>query len=206
MSFLPKSGLGDKPPDLASVSEEEVIEHLVPKRRWLDGLMVTGGGPTLHEDLSDFARKIRELEFVMGVETNGTNPRMVEDLTRNGLVDYIAVDIKAPLTWDKYKVAVGVDDKELFEKVKGTAKILLHSDADYEFRTIIVPNLTNEKDTLQIAKQLKNARKYCLQQFVPKGTLDEEYEDKESYPVEELVKIKNQVEDYFEICELRNVQ
>jgi pyruvate formate lyase activating enzyme len=191
--------------DLPSISEEEVIECLVSRRKWLDGLSITGGEPTIYKDLPDFTRRVREKGFLLEVETNGTNPTMIKDLIKDNVVSYIALDIKAPLVWDKYKEAAGIEDKDFFERVKETVRILLNSNVDYEFRTTVVPKLLSEEDIMDIATQIKGAKRYALQQFRGEKTLDKSYERIKPYPKEKLEKIKAKIKDYFETCEIRGV-
>jgi len=191
--------------DLPSIPEEEVIRYLVSKKKWLDGLSITGGEPTLYEDLPNFTRRVREEGFLVEIETNGTNPKMIRNLIEDDTVSYIALDVKAPLVWEKYKRAAGIEDKILFEKVKETVGILLESSADYEFRTTVVPGLSSEVDIMDIATQIRGAKRYVLQQFRNERTLDKNYERLKPYPKEKLEEIKAQIEDYFEICETRGV-
>jgi len=191
--------------DLPSIPEEEVIECLVSRRKWLDGLSITGGEPTIYKDLPGFAKKVRNEGFLVEIETNGTNSEMIRNLIKDEVVSYIALDIKAPLIWDKYKRVAGIEDKGLFERVKKTVRILLSSDVDYEFRTTVVPGLLDEEDIMAIARQIRGAKRYVLQQFRGERTLSKEYEDIKPYPKEKLEEIKAKIKDYFETCEIRGV-
>ncbi|GAG72576.1 unnamed protein product, partial [marine sediment metagenome] len=129
------------PRSLPSTGEKEVIDHLLSKRKWLDGLVITGGEPMLEKDLPNFLSKIKKEGFLVEIETNGTNPGMLRDLVERSLVDYLALDIKAPFEWEKYSKAAGIVDKKLLGKVKESVKILLSSNIDYELRTTVVPGL-----------------------------------------------------------------
>ncbi|KXA94363.1 hypothetical protein AKJ65_04655 [candidate division MSBL1 archaeon SCGC-AAA259E19] len=204
--FCQNKDLVLNPEEIPTIEGEEVIDHLESKRRWLDGLMITGGEPTLHSSLPDFCRKVKDDGFEVGVETNGTRPEMLKELTEEGLVDYLAIDIKAPLSWNRYKEAIGVDDEELFEKIRTTLENLQNWNVDYEFRTTVVPGLLDEKDLMKIAEQVKDKTdKYYLQQFIAENTLDEKYENVEPFSPEKLKRVRDEIEDYFEICEIRNL-
>lgn len=191
---------------LPTIKEEEVIAHLKSKEKWLDGLAISGGEPTLHPSLPDFAQRVKENGFDFGLETNGTDPKMVNELIKNELVDYFFIDIKAPLRWERYKEAIGVDNKTLFENLKKTMKLLKNSEIDYEYRTTAVPDLLDEADLIEIGKQLRGkTENYYLQQFVPENTLDKKYEQVEPFSAEELKKIRESIKDYFETFKIRNL-
>jgi pyruvate formate lyase activating enzyme len=154
---------------------ERVEEYLEKQSTWIDGVCITGGEPTLHGDLPDLCSKLKEAGFLVKLDTNGTNPMMVKALLEKGLVDYIAMDIKAPLTVKKYSKAIGVNADKLLDKVKETVRILLASKIDYEFRTTVVPTLHEEKDIEEICRSIQGCKKYALQKFdvsVGKETLD----------------------------------
>jgi pyruvate formate lyase activating enzyme len=153
------------PGTVKTIPFERVKSHLKSRRDWLDGACVTGGEPTLNSDLPKFCSKLKDIGIPVKIDTNATNPQMVKDLIAKGLVDYIAVDIKAPLTVDKYSRAIGVDAETVLGKVKETVGILLNSRIDYEFRTTVVPTLHDEKDIEKISRDIKDCKKYVLQRF-----------------------------------------
>lgn len=205
--FCQNSELVLQPEKIPGISEEKVIDHLISQKKWLDGLIVTGGEPTIHPSLPNFAQRVKKKGFEFGVETNGSNPNMLKKLIKENLVDYITFDVKAPLVWDKYKKAIGIDKKELFEKIKESIEILKSSNVDHEYRTTIVPKLITEKDLEDIAKVLEENGKLYLQQYVPENTLDKEFENIEPYPKEKLKRIKNRLEEQFnfKVCKIRNL-
>ena len=193
------------PDSLPSVSSKEVVSHLISKKKWLDGLAITGGEPMIHQALSGFIDKVKEEGFLIAIETNGTNPQMLRDLIADKLIDYVALDIKAPLVWEKYKKTAGINDEDLFRKVKESVEFLLELklDIDYEFRTTVVPGLIEEEDILAIARQIKGAKRYVLQQFLPRTTLDKQYECLKPYSKEVLEKMSQRAESYVDICQVR---
>lgn len=190
---------------LPSIDEKEVIEYLLSKKKWLDGLAITGGEPMLEEDLPNFLSKIKKERFLVEIETNGSNSRMLRDLVDRRLVDYLALDIKAPLKWEKYRKVAGIVDESLLGNVKESVKILLRSNVDYELRTTVVPGLVGQEDAISIAEGIEGARKYVLQQFVPTVTLDKQYEKIEPYSKAQLEAMKKKIANYVESCEIRGV-
>ncbi len=157
---------------------ERVEDYLKKQKTWIDGVCITGGEPTLHSDLPDLCFKLKEMGFLVKLDTNGSNPMMVKALIEKGLVNYVAMDIKAPLTVEKYSKAIGINAEELLAKVKEIVGILLDSKIDYEFRTTIVPTLHEEKDIEEICRSIQGCKKYVLQKFdvsVGKETLDPDF-------------------------------
>jgi pyruvate formate lyase activating enzyme len=191
-----------QPKRLPTLPEQEILRFLESRKRWLDGVCITGGEPCIHKDLPNFIVKVKRLGLKVKLDTNGTNPGMIRELIDKKLVDYIAMDIKAPL--EKYdKVAkVKVSKKDIQKSIN----IMRASGIKYEFRTTVVPDLLTKKDILAIAKWLKGSKKYFLQQFrSDKGVLDKSYKNKKPYPSEELKKMADLARPYFEICEVRGI-
>ena len=161
-----------------TISFERVEHYLKKQRGWIDGVCITGGEPTLHRDLPDLCSKLKEMGFLVKVDTNGTNPLMMKELMDGGLIDYIAMDIKAPLTVEKYSRAAGINAEKLLGKVKETIRILLESKMDYEFRSTVVPTLHEEEDIKEICDGVKGCKKYVLQKFdvsLGKTTIDPDF-------------------------------
>jgi len=191
-------------PELIELDEDKIIEKLSQRKNLIDGVVISGGEPTLQKELPEFILKIKELGLKVKLDTNGTNPDMMQKLMDRGLVDFIAMDIKAPL--EKYEQITGV--KADLDAIRRSIKILLNlkdsCNVDYEFRTTALPALLEKKDFLEIGKLLKGAKKYCLQQFrkMP-DMIDSSYENKESFSVSELNEIKKELEPFFKKVELR---
>jgi pyruvate formate lyase activating enzyme len=159
---------------LAPEEYEEIpfdfIESFVRENsEFLDGIVVTGGEPTIHKDLPELIRRIKGLGMRVKLDTNGSNPEMLEDLIRAGLIDYIAMDLKAPLD-QRYDDLAGVHVD--VEKLKRSIKVIMESGIEYEFRTTMVPILLKPEDYESMAAFIGTAKKYVLQHFVPKNTLD----------------------------------
>ena len=142
---------------------EYVMEFLDNRRGLLDAVTITGGEPTMHNDLPDVIREIRALGFLIKLDTNGGNPSILSALLREKLLDYIAMDVKAPL--EKY--ALVADVKVDTASIEESIQILLRGEVDYEFRTTVDRSLLDEEDLLQIGALIRGANKYYLQIMNP---------------------------------------
>jgi pyruvate formate lyase activating enzyme len=188
-----------KPDKLPALPEKKFFTFLEKRKKVLDGVVITGGEPTLSKDLPEFIRKIKSRGLLVKLDTNGSSPGVLEKLLKEGLLDYIAMDIKAPL--DKYDDAAGVNvDKE---KIKKSINIIKNSGVDYEFRTTVVPRLLSLEDLIKIGEELKRAKKYVLQQFRPLVTLDRAYQKERPYPKEKLMEIAERIKPFFGKVEVR---
>jgi len=186
-----------KPEKMQTIPYEEVEQYLTKNKGWLDGVAITGGEPTVHNDLPTLCKQIKELGLGVKLDTNGTNSTMVQKLITQRVVDYVALDIKAPLTQEKYSNAIGINAEKLLAEVEKTVEILLNSSVDYEFRTTMVPTIHDKKDIEQICSRIKGCRKYVLQCF--KGeveTLDPTFKNVKSFSqeeMEEFLKLANEI-------------
>jgi pyruvate formate lyase activating enzyme len=153
------------PENLEPIPFEHIEGQLRKQKDWIDGVCITGGEPTLHTDLPDLCSRLKKMGFSVKLDTNGTNPTMLKELVERRLVDYVAMDIKAPLTIEKYGEATGVKAEETLERVKESIELLLESNIDYEFRTTVVPGIHNMDDLEQICRSVQRCKKYVLQKF-----------------------------------------
>jgi len=163
------------PEKFGTIPFEYIEDQLNMQRGWTDGVCITGGEPTIHSDLPELCSRIKKMGFLVKLDTNGTSPSMLKELIDKKLVDYVAMDIKAPLTEKKYSEATGVKVGKLLENVKESITLLLGSNMDYEFRTTVVPTIHEEDDIEQICRSLVGCRKYVLQKFnvsIGKTTID----------------------------------
>ncbi len=153
------------PEKLETIPIPYLEDQLEQQKDWIDGICITGGEPTLHKDLPELCNLLKKKGFLIKLDTNGTNPSMLRELIGRNLIDYVAMDIKAPLTDKKYSKATGVNTEETLKNVKESIKLLIESNMDYEFRTTVVPTLHDKEDIKQICHSLKGCRKYILQKF-----------------------------------------
>lgn len=154
-----------QPDKLPTIPFEHIEKSLQKNRGWIDGVVVTGGEPTIHDDLPALCEKMKALDFSIKLDTNGTNPNMIKELIDKRLVDYVALDVKGPLTQEKYSRAVGVDANLLLRKIEETIDILLRGEVEYEFRTTVVPTLHENRDIEEICRRIRGCRKYVIQNF-----------------------------------------
>lgn len=152
------------------VSVDEVLRSLSMRRGVLDGVVVTGGEPTLHEDLPDLLRGIRSMHFEVKLDTNGSRPEVIRGLIDFRLVDFIAMDVKAPL--DKYPILAGTS--VCLDEIEESIDIIVHSGIQHEFRTTVVPNLLSDEDIRAIREMIPNTSAHRLQEFRPEHALSEE--------------------------------
>jgi pyruvate formate lyase activating enzyme len=150
---------------IESISFPDIEDQLKRQKSWIDGVCITGGEPTLQKSLLDLCQKIKNIDLLVKLDTNGTNPPLLKDLIDRKIVDYIAMDIKSPLTVEKYSKAIGVNAEIWLSKVKQSIQLLMDSDIDYEFRTTIVPVIHDLDDITQICYSIKNCKKFVLQKF-----------------------------------------
>lgn len=142
--------------------ETEIFSFLEKRKHLLSGVCITGGEPTLHNGLPDFIKRIRTLGYCVKLDTNGTNPNMLETLLKNKLIDYCAMDIKnSP---EKYGLTVG--RKSDMPSVESSVQLLLsQQEIPYEFRTTVVSELHDSTDIDAIAKWISGAKAYFLQPY-----------------------------------------
>ena len=153
--------------DAQELSVEEVLDFLKTRIKKLDGVCVTGGEPTIQEDLPEFLEQLHRLGFLVKLDTNGTNPKMLEALLNAGLLDYVAMDIKnSPALYAKT-----CGGRDVLEAVKESAGLLLKGTADYEFRTTVCAPLHTPESLADIGQWLQGARRYFLQPFENPGAL-----------------------------------
>ena len=150
------------PVDALKFNQEEIFQHLWAKKKVLDGVCITGGEPTLHKDLPDFISKIKDLGLLVKLDSNGTNPDMLQFLIDNHLIDYVAMDIKH--TKEKYNTIANMVKFDI-SSIDSSVEILKNSEIDYEFRTTIVKELHEAADMEAIGIWLKGAKAYYLQSY-----------------------------------------
>jgi len=172
---------------LKDIDENEIFDYLIKNKKWIDGVVISGGEPTLYNDLIDFVKRIKELGFLVRIYTNGTNPEMIKKLIDNKLIDSIAMDIKAPLNEKKYEKVTNV--KNFLNEVKKSISIIMNSGIDYEFRTTVVPTLHSESDIEEIAKYIKGANLLVLQKFLPENALNENLRKQKTQNDDEMKKL-----------------
>ena len=177
--------------------EEKVLQFLNTRQGKLDGVVITGGEPTIHKGLPEFIKKIKSLNFSVKLDTNGTNPHMLKDLVQSNLIDYVAMDIKAPLS--KYKMITGIEPIGVDESIE----FLLKEKIPYEFRTTALSSQLLIKDFEEIGKLISGADKYFIQKFVPSKILDNNLLSDKGYTESEIKCIMNILKLYIKSVGIR---
>jgi pyruvate formate lyase activating enzyme len=181
------------------ISEKDFFEFLKGKQGLLEGVCICGGEPTIHQDLPQFCQKIKKLNYSVKLDTNGSNPEMLKKLIDEGLIDYVAMDIKS--SKEKYEVYTGI--KINLSQIENSINLLKQGGVGYEFRTTLAPGM-ERKDIVKIAEWIGPAKGYFLQEFnkqkeiIEPGIL--------SLPLIGESEIKEAIEEIssnFEICQLR---
>jgi len=181
--FCDNGVLIENPETLPEIKIETIENFIRERKDFIDGVVITGGEPTIHPWLPEL---IKRLKVPVKLDTNGTNPAVLSELIALKLIDYIAMDLKAPLN-SKYHEAAGI--KVILNQIKESIKIIMGSNLNYEFRTTVVPTLLDEPEIEAMAKAISGAKKYALQQFVPDHTLDQRLRVIAPYPKEKILRM-----------------
>lgn len=188
-------------PNESEISTEEIYSYLDKRYNVLDGICVTGGEPLLHEGLANFLREIRRTNLKIKLDTNGSNLEKLKELIDEGLVDYVAMDIKN--TKDLYPSTVGLQDFK-FDEIEKTIKYLLEGHVDYEFRTTLVEKFHKSTNFDELGKMIKGCKNYYLQQFEDHGTCIEQ--GLSALPKEKVFEIKKIMQKYCENVSIRGIE
>ena len=181
------------------IEEEKILEYLKKRKNILDGIVISGGEPTVQKDLYEFIKKIKSMGFLVKLDTNGSNPTLLKKLIDENLLDYVAMDIKN--IFNKYKIVaktcVNIDN------IKESIKILCKSNIDYEFRTTIIKNIHSIEDILEICSYFNPKEKIYIQNFEQ----SENVIDKKlmSFSQEELIEIEKQIKERYPNVIVRNL-
>ena len=149
------------------IPEEKVFEFLKDRSSQLDGVVISGGEPTIQPDLSDFIHRIKTIGFLIKLDTNGSLPEVLRKLMKEKLIDFIAMDIKAPL--DIYDRLTGAQTP--VSQIQESIKLIANSDIAHEFRTTVVKPLLSPGDLLSIRKLIPPVSTHHLQKFRPEHAL-----------------------------------
>lgn len=186
---------------LEPASPSEVMELLSERKNFIDGVSITGGEPTLLSDLPEFLKKIKDMGFATKVDTNGYLPKVISGLLMKNLVDFIAMDIKSSLANYVKVVRKNINTNRIQESID----LLLNSSIDYEFRTTVVPGLVTEEDIISIAKTIKGAKSYRLQQFCNRNTLDKILVGLSPFLPDDLLNMAKAAEQYVGDVKVRGI-
>lgn len=172
------------------INENEIFAFLEARRGRLSGICISGGEPTLQPDLARFIRRVKELGYAVKLDTNGYRPEVLRELLSEGLLDYVAMDIKS--SRERYSAVAGVEVD--VSKIEESAALLMSSGVPYEFRTTVVRELHSAEDFPEIGNWLSGAEKFYLQSFVDSGDVISDglngYDKKDLQELLNLLKVK----------------
>ena len=187
----------DREPEL---SQDEIFSFLEKRRGILEGVCITGGEPSLNDNLEEFIRKIRSLGYAVKLDTNGSRPYILKDLVRKNLLDKIAMDIKA--CPENYGNVSGLLYPDL-DSIRESVDFLMEGHVDYEFRTTVVRELHTEKDFRKIGQWIKGAKAYYLQAY--KDSKEVLQPGFSSYSLKELENFRNILLETIHLVEIRGI-
>ena len=150
------------------IAEDEIFSFLKKRKGMLEGVVVTGGEPTLQKDLIPFLGRLKTLGYLVKLDTNGYRPEVLKSAVESGYVDYVAMDIKTSL--DEYPVVAGIKNLDV-SRIERSVELLKSGTVDYEFRTTVVEPLHHKENFEKIGELLKGCRRYYLQSFVDSGNI-----------------------------------
>ena len=185
--------------EIQTIADTEILTFLKKRQGILEGVCITGGEPLLHSGLKEFIKEVKKLGYSVKLDTNGSFPDKLKALVEEGLVDYVAMDIKN--SFAKYPLTCGVETD--IDNIKESIDFLMSDSVDYEFRTTLVKELHAFDDMEEIGKSIKGAKRYFLQNFKDSGDVLEE----NMHPFEEsdLEKMKNVATKYVADTTIRGI-
>jgi pyruvate formate lyase activating enzyme len=181
------------PEQYATIPLEDILARLHSLRNWIDGVCVTGGEPTVHTDLPIVVREIKRRGFLVKLDTNGSNPLMLENFVERGEVDFVSMDVKAPLGPFSYSRSTGSPVN--LRPVLKSIEILKRQKVEYEFRMTVVPGLHKEDDIRTLGNHLRAGQRFLLQNFNPENPLDPSLRNIVPYDPKALKKIEKEVQE-----------
>ncbi|MFH1846008.1 MAG: anaerobic ribonucleoside-triphosphate reductase activating protein [Candidatus Omnitrophota bacterium] len=186
---------------ISNFSQQEILDFLLKRKTMIEGVVFTGGEPTLQSDLSEFLKHIKDLDLKIKLDTNGSHPEIIKNLLKTKAIDYIALDIKTSFL--KYPVLSACSN--ITENISASIEYIMSSGIQYEFRTTCVPGLVAEDDVIQISEVIKGAKKYCLQQFRPMITYDKTFQELKPYQKDKLYRFRDIIKEYVQEVEIRGI-
>jgi pyruvate formate lyase activating enzyme len=182
-----------EPETIQSMAPDYFLSYLDGRKGWLEAVCFTGGEPLLHEDVEDLIRVVRERGLLVKLDTNGSFPDRLEALLALGLIDWVAMDVKAPLERYREVTRSTID----LEKIVRSADLLRASSVRHTFRTTVVPGFVGKEDVVKVGEWLSGAGSYLIQQFVPQTTIDPAFMEIKPFSRTELGEIADAARPYF---------
>jgi len=181
------------------IPELQIFDFLKTRTNKLDAVVISGGEPCLQQDLIEFMRKIKDMGFLVKLDTNGSFPQKIQEIIELGIVDYLAMDVKGPVNKYRHITNSNVNTNNILQSID----IIINSSIDHEFRTTVVKSQLAREDIFQISSLIKGSKRYYLQKFIPSKTLDQSFSTQKSYTEEEFISIKTFIEEKNLSCSIR---
>jgi len=188
--------------NVLGIDESYVLDHIRENSDFIDGVVVSGGEPTMDPDLHEFLKRIRSIGVKVKIDTNGMFPERLDDLIGSGLVDMVAMDVKSSLN-ERYGKAAGVDTD--VTKIKKSIKVIIDSGIDHEFRTTAVPVFVKTDDIRNICENIRGAKRYRIHQFRNKVTMDDSFSVLDPYPESVLMEMAEIAKGYVKDVMIRGI-
>lgn len=188
--------------DYEDIDPVQLLNYLSSRKLWVEHIVITGGEPLIQKDIIPFVRMLKNSDLKVKIDTNGTRPNKLEEILKEDLVDFIAMDFKGPLSRYPEIVRMPVD----IDSIKRSVQIIVSSGKPYEFRMTVAPTLLKPEDVINAASELKQmgAEKLVLQQFQNKATLDPNFEKIKPYEKSILEDVAQRISKFTEV-EIRGV-
>jgi pyruvate formate lyase activating enzyme len=180
------------PDQYPSISIKDILGYLRSYKDWIDGVCLTGGEPTLSIDLPLLIQEIRHEGFLVKLDTNGSNPQMLENLIEMRQIDFVSMDVKAPLDSLSYQRSAGLPIN--LNLILRSIEILKRGEVDYEFRMTVVPELHKKEDIKRLGSQLRVGPRLVLQNFNPENPLDPSLKETLPYPPQVLREMEREIQ------------
>jgi len=198
-SYCHNKELLEKEPSNSTIDPQEIWDFLNKRWKQIDAVVITGGEPTIQPDLIEFMQKIKALGFLVKLDTNGSNPEVIEEVIKLKLADYIAMDIKAPL--EKYQDITNswIDTK----KIEKSINLIMDSGIKYEFRTTVFKPQLSKEDILQIKSLANGARLWFLQKYIPSENSSNNSQTELNYTDDEFEQLRKIIKNNVLECLIR---
>lgn len=182
------------------IAKDDLLDFLKTRAGRLDGVVVTGGEPTVHPDLDEFLNQIKDLGYKIKLDTNGTNPEVLEKMIQQGQVDYLAMDFKGSPERYSDITRTEVD----FSNIQKSAILIMNSGLSYEFRTTVIPGLVTKSDIEKIGDNIQGAEKWFLQRFINHTPLlSEDFQNRQPFSDKEMEEMKRVAQHYVANADIR---
>jgi pyruvate formate lyase activating enzyme len=184
-----------------TIEEDKILEDIASRRNFIDGVAITGGEPAMQENIIEFMTKLKKMNLLVKLDTNGYFPQVIKEALKNDIVDHVSMDIKS--TPDKYSIACGVPVD--IKRIKESIGVIMDGGIDYDFRTTAVPGITEKEDFTAIGKMIKGARTHIIQQFSNENTLEKRFSKVKPFTENDLSEFADIMKKHVKEVRIHNI-